>query len=298
MGNQPPKIIYTDQCQAMANDIRDVFPDTCHRLCLWYISLNATRHIASYLRIPDFKKMFNKCLYGYETVAEFQSTLDELLVTFNVTENEWFKRLYTLRKKWCATFSLHTFSARIQVSQRSESTNNVFHHISAAKMRLIEFVHHYDKQVELTRLSELEETFHCTNDVPSTAKRSTKLLYHAGKVYTRKIYNLFGTELTASMTFKMDEVDTNETVHTFELSQEGCNRISVVKLNSSDDTITCSCKMFESMGLLCRHALRVLNVRNFTKIPPQYILKRWKKDAKSRIGAQEHETLLQQKNKP
>lgn len=100
------------------------------------------------------------------------------------------------------------------------------------------------------------------------------------------------------MAFKVDEVDTDGTRHTFELSQEGRNRIYVVKLNSSDNTVTCSCKMFESMGLLCRHALRVLNVRNVTKIPPQYVLKRWKKDAKSEIGAQEHGALLQQKDKP
>ncbi|KAL6130859.1 hypothetical protein ACLB2K_069237 [Fragaria x ananassa] len=99
------------------------------------------------------------------------------------------------------------------------------------------------------------------------------------------------------MAFKVDEVDTNGTRHTFGLSQEGRNRIYVVKLNSLDNIVTCSCKMFESMRLLCHHALRVLNVRNVTKIPPQYILKRWTKDAKSEIGAQEHEALLQQKDK-
>ena len=160
-----------------------------------------TRNIASYLGIPDFKKMFNKCLYACETVEEFQSKWDELLITFNVTENSWLKKLYTLREKWCAAFSLDTFSAGIQSSQRSESTNRVFHHISAARMRLIEFVQHYDKQLEATRSSDLEETFRCTNGIPSSAKRSTKLLYHAGKLYifcknagnfySIKIYNLF-----------------------------------------------------------------------------------------------------------
>ena len=52
------------------------------------------------------------------------------------------------------------------------------------------------------------------------------------------------------------------------------------------------------MGLLCRHALRVLNVRNVTKIPPQYILQRWQKDAKAGMCTKEHETLLQVKDKP
>lgn len=45
-------------------------------------------------------------------------------------------------------------------------------------MRLIEFVQHYDRQVEDTRSSELEETFRCTNGVPSNAKKSTRLLLY------------------------------------------------------------------------------------------------------------------------
>ena len=44
--------------------------------------------------------------------------------------------------------------------------------------------------------------------------------------------------------------------------------------------MTCSCKMFETLGLFCRHALRILIVKNVTELPIQYILKRWTKDAK------------------
>ena len=38
--------------------------------------------------------------------------------------------------------------------------------------------------------------------------------------------------------------------------------------------------MFETLGLLCRHALRILIVKNVTELPVQYNLKRWTKDAK------------------
>lgn len=116
--------------------------------------------------------------------------------------------------------------------------------------------------------------------------------------YTRKIYNLFGTEIMASMAFKMNEVEITGTFHTFKLNEEGRSTVYVVKLNSSDSTITCTCKMFESIGVLCRHALKVLNVRNITKIPPQYILQCWRKDAKAGMCTKEHETLLQVKDKP
>ncbi|VAI37373.1 unnamed protein product [Triticum turgidum subsp. durum] len=42
-----------------------------------------------------------------------------------------------------------------------------------------------------------------------------------------------------------------------------------------------SCKKFEFVGLPCCHALKVLEIKNIKELPPQYILKRWRKDAQS-----------------
>ncbi|KAI9157294.1 hypothetical protein LWI28_020011 [Acer negundo] len=39
-------------------------------------------------------------------------------------------------------------------------------------------------------------------------------------------------------------------------------------------------EMLESMGMLCRHALKVLDFNNVTSIPSKYILKRWIKEAR------------------
>ena len=39
--------------------------------------------------------------------------------------------------------------------------------------------------------------------------------------------------------------------------------------------VACSCKKFEYMGILCRHAVRVLVQRNVFEIPSQYLLARW-----------------------
>nr|XP_033516126.1 protein FAR-RED ELONGATED HYPOCOTYL 3-like [Nicotiana tomentosiformis] len=44
--------------------------------------------------------------------------------------------------------------------------------------------------------------------------------------------------------------------------------------------ILSSCKLFEFMGILCRHALKILDLLNVKDmIPEHYILKRWTKDA-------------------
>ncbi|KAM2546407.1 hypothetical protein TB1_017828 [Malus domestica] len=46
--------------------------------------------------------------------------------------------------------------------------------------------------------------------------------------------------------------------------------------------ITCSCMKFSFVGILCRHALKVLDNKNVKRIPHDYILKQWTRDAKGR----------------
>ncbi|KAB2599464.1 protein FAR1-RELATED SEQUENCE 5-like [Pyrus ussuriensis x Pyrus communis] len=121
-----PTIIFTNQCQAMTNAIMVVFPGTCHHLCTWHISTNATRNIPTLYEIPEFKRLFNKCLNGCQTELEFQHT--------------W------IHEKWCPMFSQDDFSVRIKSTQRSESMNNVFHRMSTKTMTLTEFMLHYEKQ--------------------------------------------------------------------------------------------------------------------------------------------------------
>jgi hypothetical protein len=279
----------------MANAIEEVFPETRHRLCLWHISRNAAQNLRSMYANPKFKELFNKWLFGRVTELEFESTWNEIIVKFNLEGNTWLKTIYDLREKWCPLFSKDTFSARILSTQRSESTNNVFNRMATKTMTLTEFVNHYFKQAEQMRSSELEETFRCNNGIPSRAARSSGIKKQAGIVYTRKIYNLFENEFISSLAVKMHEVESEGTLHTFELNEEEHKRVYVVQFNSITSTISCSCKMFESMGWLCRHSLRVLNVRNITQIPAQYILKRWTKDAK--IGLDGSDGSLQVKDK-
>ena len=54
--------------------------------------------------------------------------------------------------------------------------------------------------------------------------------------------------------------------------------------NPLDETISCSCRKFESFGILCRHGLKVLDVLDIKLIPNRYIMKRWRRDAKDGSG--------------
>ncbi|XP_024631360.1 putative protein FAR1-RELATED SEQUENCE 10 isoform X2 [Medicago truncatula] len=53
------------------------------------------------------------------------------------------------------------------------------------------------------------------------------------------------------------------------------------------EQILCSCKEFESSGILCRHALRILVTKNYFQLPEKYYLSRWHRE-RSLIVEDEH----------
>lgn len=153
MGNKAPKTIFTDQDQVMAKVIRIVFPNTQHRLCTWHIEKDANQNIPDFYCKPGFKdKYFLTLMYRCRSEDEFEYTWREMEDEWGAENNNWFRRLYDLRHKWSLAFGCDTFTCGgITSSQRSESTNNVFQHMSIKTLSLIALVHHYEEQLKHMR---------------------------------------------------------------------------------------------------------------------------------------------------
>ncbi|KHG16978.1 far-red impaired response 1 -like protein [Gossypium arboreum] len=75
----------------------------------------------------------------------------------------------------------------------------------------------------------------------------------------------------------------NENQGTIPFRVQDCEKDEnfMVIWNEEKSEVSCSCRLFEYRGFLCRHAMIVLQMCGRTSIPPRYILKRWTKDAKS-----------------
>ncbi|KAL4596155.1 hypothetical protein ACB092_12G143600 [Castanea dentata] len=209
MGNQKPKTIFTDQCQAMKNAIKVVLPG----------------HYGN----PEFKSRFNKILYNCETKIE----------DYNLADN-----------KWCSIFSHNIFPCRMKASSRSESTNNVFQHMACKIMKLTEFVHEYEKASKNMRMEELEEGFHCKQGTSFQIVQNCGLLQHASSVYTRTMFKIFELEITSTLGVIHQDVNSDGVSSTYEVIEGGGRRVHVVHFNSSNNVVTCSCKMFKTLGLL------------------------------------------------
>ncbi|RYR29494.1 hypothetical protein Ahy_B01g053899 [Arachis hypogaea] len=67
----------------------------------------------------------------------------------------------------------------------------------------------------------------------------------------------------------------------------------VVTYDSVAAKVKCQCLLFESRGILCRHALSMLSFERVNKVSPRYILERWSKNVKRR-----HTHIKSSNNKP
>ena len=125
MGGKQPKTIITNQDQAIGNAIKNVFPNTRHRLCLWHISKNAPSHLGGLNSNREFHNLFNKCMQECEFKVEFEEAWAKMISYYTDGQHKWLNNLYKFRQKWCTALNKDVFDGRIRASQRSESTNNV-----------------------------------------------------------------------------------------------------------------------------------------------------------------------------
>ncbi|RYR51066.1 hypothetical protein Ahy_A06g026125 [Arachis hypogaea] len=64
--------------------------------------------------------------------------------------------------------------------------------------------------------------------------------------------------------------------------------------------VKCQCLLFESRGILCRHALSVLSFEQVSQVSPRYILEQWSKKVKRRhthIKSSNDEPLMEPRSK-
>ncbi|PKU68657.1 Protein FAR1-RELATED SEQUENCE 7 [Dendrobium catenatum] len=59
------------------------------------------------------------------------------------------------------------------------------------------------------------------------------------------------------------------------IEKKNQNHPWVVHFDATEGNIQCSCKKYETMGLLCSHCLRVFKQLDMAKFPEKYLLLRW-----------------------
>ncbi|XP_050291950.1 protein FAR1-RELATED SEQUENCE 5-like [Quercus robur] len=159
MSEKKPITIFTDQDATMSVAIKVVMPKTYHALCSRHMWQNAEKHLGHLLKNESqFNNYFLACIYEYDGEGEFLTAWNKMLDKYDVRENKWLIDLFKLKEKWAQAYVKRTFTARIKITQLSESFNANLKDCLRTNLNIVEFFTHFERTEveEVIALSILE----------------------------------------------------------------------------------------------------------------------------------------------
>nr|XP_009798970.1 PREDICTED: protein FAR1-RELATED SEQUENCE 9-like [Nicotiana sylvestris]XP_016456794.1 PREDICTED: protein FAR1-RELATED SEQUENCE 9-like [Nicotiana tabacum] len=133
------------------------------------------------------------------------------------------------------------------------------------------FVHQYELAISAKHEKELEAEYR-SKGFQIVCELMFKREEQAIQCYTRIVYEFFKTQLRKLYHCEVSSPDDHQVV-------PGVEKILyTVEYMPINDYFSCSCKWFESRGILCRHILKILSHKKIDKIDEMYILTRWRSD--------------------
>ncbi|XP_021753449.1 protein FAR1-RELATED SEQUENCE 5-like isoform X2 [Chenopodium quinoa] len=289
MGRKSPITIMTDQAQAIAAGIRNIFPSTVHhRLCVWHLEQNSKKHIGALRALEGFTDLFGYLLKYCETPAEFEYFWKRMCDKYKCENDDWLCDLYKIKEMWCPAYSKKYWSGGILSSQRSETTNKSVSQRLNKTQGLCDFYHVFLDVISEWRSKEGARDYNTLRGNRHLAFANIGILVHARSLYTIQAYVLFEEEFIRGTAY--DHVDNGLRFpeYSYLLWRPGKDIIKhEVVFNKETHAICCTCMYFSETGLLCSHSLRVYHLHCVRNIPQEYIMKRWTKAAMCSHGIEE-----------
>ncbi|XP_020263351.1 protein FAR1-RELATED SEQUENCE 5-like [Asparagus officinalis] len=281
-----PGAIITDQDRAMCNAIHLVFPTTRHRYCYWHMQKHIIDHLPTLgSRYGEQFQRYWGLWYNSSSIEQCEGYWLEMKEKFDINEEDegWLQTVYKCREHWVPCYLKDTFFAGMISSQRSESINSFFDGYVNSQTQLQEFVTQYEKAVTHRRLSEAHEDFKSLNTKP------VMLLGHpievqVGEIYTRNMFAVFQTEFKGFGTEFCEELRKDGDIVEYQVCKfTDRGKWEVVTYDQSSHLqFICTCVLFETNGVVCRHILSLMMARQMDSLPDHYILHRWTIHARHR----------------
>ncbi|XP_057983297.1 protein FAR1-RELATED SEQUENCE 5-like [Malania oleifera] len=280
MSGKKPKTILTGQDAVMAEAIHAVLPETHHCICVWHVYQNAFKHLSDAMGLHSFAYDFRSCIFDHEEEEDFINAWKIMLDRYDLWENGWLQEIFKEREKWSIVYRRRVFCADINNALQSESFHASLKKYLKPDSDVLQFLKHLGRVLNDRRYKELEANYGMSQCMPKLMG-NVILLKHARDLYTPKIFELFQQEYEKCLDVVVHQCSENGSLLEYKVSIYGQQREYTLVFNLSDDTVVCNCLKFEFVGILCSHALKVLDYRNIKVVPAHYILKRWTKDARA-----------------
>ncbi|XP_068639997.1 protein FAR1-RELATED SEQUENCE 6-like [Aristolochia californica] len=284
---RPPNAIITDQCKAIQAAVSEVFPTARYRICLWNLMKRFPDKLGGLPEYKAFKRRFKKLIYDSLRVDEFEEDWRNMILEYGLQTDEWLMSLYEDRLCWAPVFVKETFWAGMSSTQRNEHVGAFFDGYVHPKTSLQQFLSKYELVLRSKSEKEAQADFDSFDRSPPLISK----LYieeQLSKLYTIDMFKKFQDELKALIYCRASLVTVNGPISTFEVKErvymkDGKKmdlKVYEVLYNAEKEEVRCICHSFECRGILCRHAVSVLNFQDVDEIPSLYVLDRWRKDYK------------------
>jgi zinc finger SWIM domain-containing protein 3 len=275
-----PQTILIDERPECAIAAAEVWPGTNHCTGVWHIYHNSKRHLKQVFESSkSFSNALNHCLFECEDEIEFLSAWEKLVEKHDIGESEWLSRLYLEKEKWALPYQRTMFSADILSTLRKDNMINELRRDLSEQEDILQFFRRYESILEEHRSKKLHadvDGSQVTLPIPSL-----RMLKQSSNAYTPEAFKMFQGEFEAYMNCMSFPCGVVGTISEYKIVLDEKPSESFVKFDALDGSTTCSCKKFEAVGIQCCHVLKVLDLKNIKELPEQYILKRWRKDARS-----------------
>nr|XP_027190196.1 protein FAR-RED ELONGATED HYPOCOTYL 3 isoform X5 [Cicer arietinum] len=293
VGGQVPKVIITDHDKTLKSVISDIFPSACHCVCLWHILGKVSENLAPVIKKHvNFMAKFEKCIFRSLTSDDFDNRWEKILDRFELRQDECMRSLYEDRKLWAPTFMKDVFLGGMSTPQRSESVNSFFDKYVHRKTYVPDFVKQYETILQDRYEEEAKADSDTWNKV-ATLKTPSPLEKSVAGTCTHAVFKKIQAEIIGAVACHPKADRQDETIVVHRVHDMETDKDFFVVVNEVKSECSCICRLFEYKGYLCRHALVVLQYSGHSVFPPQYILKRWTKDAKVRsVTGEESEHML------
>ncbi|OEL29307.1 Protein FAR1-RELATED SEQUENCE 5 [Dichanthelium oligosanthes] len=223
------------------------------------------------------KGWWDKTAKNSNRSREFVDTWNMIMEKYNLRENELLIKLYEDRENWAVPYNLQIFSGDIKSMLQAENVGTRLKEYLGCDTDLSPLLKFFESSAEKRRQEEMQADYHANQGVP---RIPLPLLWQAANLYTPITFDLFKKECEQSMDCMAYGCGEFGSLSEYMIAVKNKTKDQLVRFDSSNGTVACTCKKFENAGLLCCHILKVYELRNVKEIPPQYFLKRWRKDAK------------------
>ncbi|KAF7145739.1 hypothetical protein RHSIM_Rhsim04G0114900 [Rhododendron simsii] len=246
MDGKKPISVVIDGDKAMRQAIITVIPSAKHRLCTWHLQRNAVSNVHKPKFHEDFKRLKSlEC-----DRDEFDKAWAVLVKQYNIESNSWVVEAYRNRHKWAESYLRGHFFAGMSSSQRCEGMHGYFNRFLKVRLKLYEFVWHYDRAIARMRVNE------------AAAEG-------------------FRAEMELEAKFYVKQQLEEEDHYVYKLEQYATENKWRVEFHPFDVSIKCPCMKLESFGIPCCHIIAVMKFQQLVSIPTSCVVQRWTRSARS-----------------